>query len=291
MTGTEGYKRAALRAGAWSYDNLYVNMEYRGGTCDNLDIMDKEAGIYALFAFLSLYDLTQEGRWLEAACGAADYVETFTYVWNYPIVTPYPCMPFNKNHISGQSPVTVGTGGGDIYMASCSYVTSPVLLTGDDHIRDFAEFHQPQHQAGERRRRSVGYNTRASCTKGGFFSGAVIRGVPTAPWCTYVEVDPAWRLTTPLGVRDRGLRETAAGGAPSAQRDLRPLRLSDRGGEERVLVRPPRIPLQDRRQAAGFPAACRGLGMRTRAPGRALHVIQPKNDLGVRVADCPARRR
>lgn len=52
-------------------------MEYRGGTCDNADIQDKESGIYALFGFLALYDLTNEHKWLEAAVGAADYDEHY----------------------------------------------------------------------------------------------------------------------------------------------------------------------------------------------------------------------
>lgn len=40
------YKAAAEKAGDWSFDNAYLNMEsgYRG-TCDNTDIQDKEAGI------------------------------------------------------------------------------------------------------------------------------------------------------------------------------------------------------------------------------------------------------
>ena len=37
-------------------------MEYRGSTCDNTDIMDNESGIYAMFGFLSLYDLTEDKK-------------------------------------------------------------------------------------------------------------------------------------------------------------------------------------------------------------------------------------
>lgn len=77
VTGDERYKAAALKAGEWSYENVYLNMEYRGGTCDNADIQDKESGIYALFEFLALYDLTNEHKWLEAAVGAADYDEHY----------------------------------------------------------------------------------------------------------------------------------------------------------------------------------------------------------------------
>ena len=32
VTGDEKYKAAAEKAGDWSFDNAYLNMEYRGGT-------------------------------------------------------------------------------------------------------------------------------------------------------------------------------------------------------------------------------------------------------------------
>ena len=70
VTGDERYREAALKAGEWSYQNVYLNMEYRGSTCDNTDIIDNESGIYAMFGFMSLYDLTGEQKWLEALIGA-----------------------------------------------------------------------------------------------------------------------------------------------------------------------------------------------------------------------------
>ena len=51
VTGDASYRQAAVRAGEWAYENQHLKMEYRGGTCDNLDVTDKEAGIYALFGF------------------------------------------------------------------------------------------------------------------------------------------------------------------------------------------------------------------------------------------------
>ncbi|MGB8452538.1 MAG: hypothetical protein WCD89_09405 [Anaerocolumna sp.] len=89
-----------MKAGEWSYVNAYQNLEYRGGTCDNSDIQDKEAGIYALFGFLALYDLTGVPKWLEGAIGAADYTETWIYAWTFPVHTPWPKHPFNKYSIS-----------------------------------------------------------------------------------------------------------------------------------------------------------------------------------------------
>ncbi|MBR4768802.1 MAG: hypothetical protein IK088_07490, partial [Lachnospiraceae bacterium] len=69
VTGNEDYKDAAVRAGEWSYENVYRNFEYRGSTCDNTDVMDNESGIYAMFGFLALYDLTGEAKWLDALLG------------------------------------------------------------------------------------------------------------------------------------------------------------------------------------------------------------------------------
>ena len=202
VTKKEAYKTAAIRAGEWSYDNLYINMEYRGGTCDNLDIQDKEAGIYALFAFLALYDLTEDGRWIEAAKGAADYVETFTYIWNFPIATPYPAMPFNKNHISGQSHITVGGGGADVYMACGSYVFYRLyLLTGDTHYRDYAEFIHINSKQANDIDGSFGYAIPGLVHESGFFAEQMYSGhYHWLPWCTFVEVDPVSRFYDTFGV-------------------------------------------------------------------------------------------
>ncbi len=135
----EAYRQSALRAGEWAHQNTFRLMEYRGSTCDNTDITDNESGIYAIFGFLALYDLTGEQRWLDALIGAADYAETWTYCWSFPVECPWPNHPFTKNPISGQSPVTLGGGGGDMYMAACAYVYYRLyVITGDRHYRDYA---------------------------------------------------------------------------------------------------------------------------------------------------------
>ena len=82
-----------------------------------------------------LYDLTGDLHWLEGAVGAADYTETWTYAWTFPVVTPWPKHPFNRYSISGQSIITIG-GGADVYMAACSYTYYRLyLLTKDSHYR------------------------------------------------------------------------------------------------------------------------------------------------------------
>ncbi len=204
VSGDEAYKAAAIRAGEWTYEHQFKGFEYRGGTCDQSDVMDKESGIYAMFAFIALYDITKEARWLEAACGAADYVETFTFVWSFPVYVPYPAHPFNRNHISGQSNVTVGTPGGDVYMAACSYTYYRLyLLTGDPHYCDFAEFLNRNLKQANDIDGSMGYKYIGLIHEGGSFAEQQYRGrFHWLAWCTFVEVDPASRFFDTFGAHE-----------------------------------------------------------------------------------------
>lgn len=201
VTGEESYREAAVRAGEWSYVNQHLGMEYRGGTCDNLDVTDKEAGIYALFGFLALYDLTEEKRWLEAAVSAADYTETWTYAWTFPVVAPQPVHPFNRYSISGQSIITLGSGA-DVYMAACSYTYYRLyLLTGDVHYRDFAEFIHKNTRQSNDVDGSIGYRYPGLGHESGNFALQVLDShYHWLPWCTFVEIDPVSRLYDTFGV-------------------------------------------------------------------------------------------
>lgn len=204
VTGDDKFKKAALKAGEWSYDNTYKNMEYRGSTCDNSDIMDNESGIYAIFGFLSLYDLTGEQKWLDALIGAADYTETWTYSWSFPVRVLWPNHPFTKNSISGQSPVTLGGGGGDMYMAACAYVYYRLyIITGDEHYRDYAEFiHNNTRQANDVDG-SFGYALPGMSHEGGRFGDQTFTShYHWLPWVTYVEIDPTSRLYDTFGAYD-----------------------------------------------------------------------------------------
>lgn len=200
VTRKEAYRQAALRAGEWSFENAYRGLEYRGGTCDNADIQDKEAGIYAMWGFLALYDLTGEDRWLEAAVGAADYTETWTYVWKFPVVTPWPKHPFNRYSISGQSIITVG-GGADVYMAACSFTYYRLyLLTGDSHYLDFALFLQKNTKQSGDVDGSIGYCMPALGHESGSFAEQVLQShYHWLPWCTFVEAEPAANLYDTFG--------------------------------------------------------------------------------------------
>ena len=201
LTGNAAYRESALRAGEWTYEKMYQGFEYRGGTCDQSDVLDKESGIYCLFAFLALHEADGDSRWLEAARGAADYVETFTFVWSFPVEMPYPNHPFRRNHISGQSNVTVGMGGGDVYMAACVYVYYKLYrATGDAHYRDFAEFLNRNVKQVNDVDGSCGYRYPGLVNEGGSFSEQRYTGrYHWLPWCSFVEVDPVSRLYDEFG--------------------------------------------------------------------------------------------
>ncbi|SMH42750.1 hypothetical protein SAMN06295885_2048 [Rathayibacter oskolensis] len=201
VTGDARYRDAAVRAGAWTFENSHRTLEYRGGTCDNADIQDKEAGIYALFGFLALSDLTGEDRWLEGAVRAADYTETWTYAWSFPVRTIQPKHPFNQYSISGQSIITIG-GGADVYMAACSYTYYRLhLITGDDHYLDFAEFIHANTRQSTDVDGSTGYAMPGLGHESGDFTSQTLQShYHWLPWCTFVEVDPASRLFDTFGV-------------------------------------------------------------------------------------------
>ena len=56
-----------------------------GGTIDNPDVIDKEAGTLSLEAYLALWERTHDERWTERARVAADYAETWIYIWDVPM--------------------------------------------------------------------------------------------------------------------------------------------------------------------------------------------------------------
>ena len=65
------YYNAIIKAGDFIYENLYPQHKYYGGTCDNPDSLDKEAGVYAMYAYDTLYTLTGDDKWLSCLEQAA----------------------------------------------------------------------------------------------------------------------------------------------------------------------------------------------------------------------------
>ena len=84
-TGEKKYLESATRAGDYLWKEFGSKGDYVGGTTDNPNICDKEAGMLALEAYLTLYEGTKDAKWLECAKGAGDFTESWIWIWNVPM--------------------------------------------------------------------------------------------------------------------------------------------------------------------------------------------------------------
>ena len=119
-TGQKRYLDAAIRAADYVWDNYGSRGVFVGGTTDNPNITDKEAGMLSLEAFLDLYDATREAKWLERAKAAGNYTESWIWIWNVPM--PLGAIDSDLNWKRGVPTVGVqgitarGPGGVDEYL-------------------------------------------------------------------------------------------------------------------------------------------------------------------------------
>lgn len=103
-TGEVKYKNAALAAAEYSYNKLYLGLEkYVGGTPDNPNTVDKEAAVYALYGFLSAYQLSGDKKYMKAAEHAAVSTMSWTYVYGFAV----------PNRYSGDAALNPFANGGD----------------------------------------------------------------------------------------------------------------------------------------------------------------------------------
>ncbi len=137
-TGTERYRAAALAAGEFIYTDTYEPQRYLGGTSGSWTwtVPDKEAASMALRAFLALYDLTREARWLDAATRAAHYYATWIYAWHVPLPADNTALVYPTNRLTtGLSLISAGMSDVDSYAATDAFqVYRLYLLTGDPQL-------------------------------------------------------------------------------------------------------------------------------------------------------------
>ncbi len=84
-TGDPKYQQSAIRAAEYIWTNWGSRGLFVGGASDNPNITDKEAGMLSMEAFLSLYDSTKDAKWLDRAKTAADFAESWIWIWNLPM--------------------------------------------------------------------------------------------------------------------------------------------------------------------------------------------------------------
>lgn len=135
------YRDAAIRAGKFSLTNIHQPYHYAGSVVDNPNVIDRESGQEALYAFLALFDLTQEKPWLDAAVQAARYTETWMYAYEIPAEIGSSNTDFPQDRsIVGQTLIATGQSAGDLGFAFSSFDYYRLyLFTGDPHSLTIAK--------------------------------------------------------------------------------------------------------------------------------------------------------
>lgn len=208
VTGEQKYRKAALAAGDYCWNHGHLGFDYVGGTPDNPNVLDKEAGFLMLEAFLALWDMTGEQKFLEAAARAADFTETWAYCWDVPI-------PAGDNELvfpatlptTGYSIIATGHSGADLFLAGAPYFYYRLYLaTGDPHYGRMARLflHTPRKHVDVGG--SLGYGRPGLCAEAinlSIDSGGRGRGVDVwLPWLSYSMVEPVVRLQETYGLID-----------------------------------------------------------------------------------------
>lgn len=141
VTGADIYLQTAIKAGNYIYADTYQNFRYVGGTPDNPNVPDKEAASMALRAFLALYDLNKDNKWLSAATQSAYYYETWVYSWNVPIPQDDPNTTYPKTRgVTGMSVIATGNNAADSYAGIDAFSFYRIYLyNGDVHLLQMAK--------------------------------------------------------------------------------------------------------------------------------------------------------
>jgi len=205
VTADKKYLTTALKAADFSYRNIHENYGYVGSVIDNPNVLDRESGQMALYAFLTLFDVTGDNKWLDAAIRAAEYTETWIFSWDIPIPagTPDPAFPVHKD-CTGLAIIASGHSAADNGISYNAFQYYRLyLLTGNDHFLQIAKLilhnaKQTMDWDGSLGYAHPGLQTEAQqvCIPRG---SSVMQWLP---WNTAANLDPMFRFKDAFGTMD-----------------------------------------------------------------------------------------
>ncbi len=142
-TGQTNYLDAAVKAADYCWDSGQIHGVFVGGTIDNPDVIDKEAGTLSLEAYIMLYEHTKNKKWLRRAQMAADFSETWIYAWNVPMPSDSKDEQLQwkrGNSTVGLQLISSGHSLTDCYMAfDVDEFAKMAKYTNDDHYLEVSE--------------------------------------------------------------------------------------------------------------------------------------------------------
>lgn len=141
-TGDNKYLESAIRAGDYVWNSSGSKCVYMGATGGST-VADKESGMLATEAFLSLYDNTKDNKWLDRAKSSGDYTESWIWIWNVPM--PIGADPADLGWKPGVPTIGVNgigsndVGGVDQYLDWAVPTYAKLYkYTGEEHYLDVA---------------------------------------------------------------------------------------------------------------------------------------------------------
>lgn len=231
-TGKQDYLEAAKRAGTFVLESLYPTGHYVGGTPDNPNTVDKEAGIYAVYAYSALYTATGDSIYLSAMEQAATYAMSWTYVYSFQVANLQQLqagIPASLGLTDGLSFIATGHSAVDNYAAFLSYELFKLYVWTEKEIyRDMALLLENNAKQTVDLNGDFGFASRSmmieATTLADFtFHTAETRGV-WLPWITCANIEPILNLyrtfgkpcirelsQTPLGELQQQLQAYGAG--------------------------------------------------------------------------------
>ena len=204
-TGQQKYLDAAVRAGEYVYTNNYQTSTYYGGTPDGQNVIDKEASVMAMYAFDSLYEITGEKKWLDAAEHAAICAASFIYTFDF---TVWGAEEYNIYRdlvgTSGISRISTGASAIDPFSAYLYYEYFKLYLhTGNEFYYDFAKLIQDNTKQficidGSLPYGLDGIVNEAQSISNMFYAGDVQSSLT---WCNVAMIDPIGSMEDTFGVK------------------------------------------------------------------------------------------
>jgi len=204
-TGDHKYLQAARRAGEFCWRTVHQNYSYVGGTPDNPNVTDKEAGFIAVDGFLALFDATGDRRWLEAAQQAAIFCETWVYWRDLWLPPGDPKQVFSRSRSTvGLSLISTGHAGADNFMAAAPFLWYRIYLaSGDAHFLQTARLLLHDTKQAMDWNGTLGYKYAGLMPEAMSLSTNRGRGVAGwLPWLSFAVLDPLARLQETFGSMD-----------------------------------------------------------------------------------------
>lgn len=209
LTHRQAYLDAAKKAGAFILEKLYPTGQYVGGTPDNPNTVDKEAGIYAMYAYSALYSATADPIYLKAMEQAAVYCMSWVYTYQFPVMNLSGLLagaPLESGRNDGLSFIATGHSAVDSLIAFLYYDMFKLYVwTGNEIYRDMALFLERNTKQTMNLGNQYGFAKEslmieATNIASFRFTTAETRGV-WLPWITCANIEPICSMERTFGKR------------------------------------------------------------------------------------------